>query len=173
MSIINGAEDLMRTELVSPRGSKQKGTGAETGPWRFTRYPHYLSCLRTKRHWLCYSSEVGPGSVVQCQLELENSSPCGRMFPKLIKRRIGKSPVVPLSPIIETWEEVGKVGQRSEGTLKYLNSETMSFPMFWFLQLQQKPGTLCFLFWSLHLLQVKIKSFGTLGFTAQECRFAR
>ena len=31
-SIINGAEDLMRTEWVSPRGSKQKGTGAETGP---------------------------------------------------------------------------------------------------------------------------------------------
>ena len=32
MSITNGAEDLMRTELVSPRGSKQKGTGEETGP---------------------------------------------------------------------------------------------------------------------------------------------
>ena len=32
MSIINGAEDLKITEWVSPRGSKQKGTGTETVP---------------------------------------------------------------------------------------------------------------------------------------------
>ena len=80
--------------------------------------------------------------------------------------------MVPLSPIIETWEEVGKLvrGLKAPEVLKFV---TMSFPMYWLFAIIAETRNVLFLFWNLCLLQVKIKSFGTLGFMAQECRFAR
>ena len=130
MSITNGAEDLMRTELVSPRGSKQKGTGEETGPsCGSLEIPTIWAVLGLKGTGWVIVVRLGPGSVVQCQLELENSSPCGEMFPKLIKREDWKQSVWFL------WVPSLRPGRRLERlvrglkTPKVLKFATVSFPM--------------------------------------------
>ena len=87
----------------------------------------------------------------------------------------------------ENWEEpllflrappliIGKVSERLLRELKVpkaLKFVTMSFPMSWLFAIIAETRNVLFLLWSLCLLQMKIKSFGTLGFTAQGCRFAR